>query len=430
LNKPTTVKELCKFIWYLEEKYNLLDFEINGVKPWQAHRIEIYYEIGRKCGVFEKELKREMNKLEKLKSLGNLIKNSILFNPINIKKTDKLIFSHPRSKKVDGILIDIYTDYFIEDLIKNNDSFYEMEEHFNGKHLRKYKNYKKYLDFINLYRNIANRFIKIDLSIDEIKTINLIENEINNILNEKINIKNILINRTKKFISVYSIYKKILTKSIPKEIYVVVSYGRSELIKVAKDLNIKVIELQHGTFSKYHLGYSYPNYKKNLDYFPDEFWVWNEYWKNLIDFPINKENIKIYPFKYLETEKQKHKNIQKKEDQMVVLCQGGLTDRMAKKILDNYKEFSKFNIIFKLHPEEYGRSHLYKNLSTLKQKLNIDIVEDVDLYKLLAESEYQSGVFSTALYEGIEFNCKTILFNLPGIEYMDKFIEIYGVEVI
>jgi len=224
------------------------------------------------------------------------------------------------------------------------------------------------------------------------------------------------------------LYKKILKKTKPNEIYVVVSYGRAELIKAAKDLNINVIELQHGTFSKYHLGYYYPN-RKNVDYFPDEFWVWNEYWKNLIEFPIDKDNIKIYSFRYLENLKKRY-HYKNKKRQIVVLGQGGLTDRMAKKILDNIDFFKDFSLIFKLHPEEYGRNNLYKNLSKLKAKLSVKIVEDVDLYRLLAESEYQAGVFSTALYEGIEFNCKTILFNLPGIEYMDKFIEMYEVEVI
>ena len=166
-----------------------------------------------------------------------------------------------------------------------------------------------------------------------------------------------------------------------------------------------------------------------LDYFPDEFWVWNEYWKNLIKFPISQKNIKIHSFKYLEEEKRKY-NLQKIENQMVILCQGGLTDRIAKKILDNIEKFKNYKLIFKLHPEEYGKSHLYNNLVELQKLLDIEIVENVDLYKLLAQSEYQAGVFSTALYEGIEFKCKTILFDLPGIEYMDKFIEMYGVEVI
>ena len=47
---------------------------------------------------------------------------------------------------------------------------------------------------------------------------------------------------------------------------------------------------------------------------------------------------------------------------------------------------------------------------------------DVDLYEFLSRVEYQVGVFSTTLYEGVEFNCKTILLYLPGIKYMDKFI--------
>jgi len=426
LKTPSNVKELCEFMWYLEDKYNLLDFEISGVKPWQAHRIEIYYELGRQIGVFEKELQRGLSKIDKFKSLFSLIKNSIFKNPLsNLKKVEKLIITHPRSKIVDGKFIDIYTHYFINDLLSNYGKFIEYEEHYNGNHIREDRDYKRYLDYINLMRNFKNGFISIRLNDYQMEVLNNLEKEIG----EFLNIREILLKRVKSFLVSYPIYKKILEKSSPKEVYVVVSYGRSEIIKAAKDLGIKVIEFQHGTFSKYHLGYSYPNYNGDLDYFPNEFWVWNDYWKNLIYFPIPDENIKIYPFQYLENQKSRY-SLKKIKNQMVVLCQGGLTDSMAKKILDNLEKFRNFKLIFKLHPEEYGRSHLYQNLIKLKSLLNIKIVEDVDLYKLLAESEYQAGVFSTALYEGIEFGCKTILFNLSGIEYMDKFIEMYGVEVI
>ena len=426
MKTPSNVKELCEFIWYLEDKYNLLDFEISGVKPWQAHRIEIYYELGKQIGVFEKELQRGLNKFDKFKSLYSLAKNSLIKNPLsNLKKVDKLIVTHPRSKKVDGEFIDIYTHYFIDNLLNNNEEFIEYEEHYNGKHIREDKFYKRYLDYINLMRNVKNRFVSIKLNNAQTEILNNLEEEIG----EFINIREILLKRVKNFSISYPIYKKILQKTSPKEIYVVVSYGRSELIKAAKDLGIKVIEFQHGTYSKYHLGYSYPNYQDNLDYFPNEFWVWSEYWKNLIDFPIKKENIKVFPFKYLELEKKKY-SLQKIKNQMLVLCQGGLTDGIAKKILDNLERFKQYKLIFKLHPEEYGKSYLYKNLMQLKLQLDVEIVEDIDLYQLLAESEYQAGVFSTALYEGIEFKCKTILFNLSGIEYMDKFIEMYKVEVI
>ena len=429
MNKPTTVKELCELIWYLEERYDLLDLEIQGVKPWQAHRIEIYYELGRLSGVFEKELQREMSKFTKLQNLKNFVVNSFLNNPLfNLDEVDVLVFSHPRSKAVDSQYIDIYSQYFIDDLQKENINFIEFEEHFNGKHIREKKSYKKYLDYINLMRNLKSKLIKIDLDSTVLNKIQKVEKEIYEILGSKYNLKDILLTRTKKFIVTYDIYKTILQRTNPKKVYLVVGYGRSELIKACKDLGIKTIELQHGTFSQYHLGYSYPD-KQELDYFPNEFWVWNEYWKNLIEFSISQKNVKVYPFKYLEKEKQYY-NLDKIKNQIVVLGQGGITDRMAKKILDNISLFRHKKIIFKLHPEEYGRSHLYLNLKTLKNILNIDILENTDLYKLLSESEYQAGVFSTALYEGVEFECKTILFDLPGIEYMDKFIKMYKVKVV
>jgi hypothetical protein len=404
-------------MWDLEKKYDLLNFEIEGVKPWQAHRVEIYYLLGKKFGIFEKELQRGMNKIKKIRSALRLLKNSILYNPLyNLKQVDYLIFSHPRSKKVNGEWIDIYTKYFIDE-IKDKNSFLEFEEHFNGKHLREYKPYKRYLDYISLIRNIKKP--KILLSISQHNFLN----ELNQVLN--IDIKSLLIQRTQKFLVTYPIYKEILQKTSPKKIYLVVSYGRSELIKAAKDLKIETIEFQHGTFSRYHLGYFYPN-SKQLDYFPDKFLVWNIYWKNLIKFPCEVE---IYPFKYLENERKKYQ-LRKNKNQLIVLGQGGLTDRMAEKILNNLEKFKNYKILFKLHPNEYGKVKSYKNLVKLQKKLNIEILENVDLYKYLAESEYQAGVFSTALYEGVEFGCKTILFDLPGIEYMDKFIEMYRVEVL
>ena len=75
------------------------------------------------------------------------------------------------------------------------------------------------------------------------------------------------------------------------------SYNRSYIIKAAKDLNIETIELQHGTFSKYHLGYSFPGRRKKIDHFPDKFYSWGKYWNELIELPIKKESI-ICPIYY------------------------------------------------------------------------------------------------------------------------------------
>ena len=67
----------------------------------------------------------------------------------------------------------------------------------------------------------------------------------------------------------------------------------------------------------------------------------------------------------------------------------------------------------------------YNSLNKLEKNHNIKIRTNINLHERLAISEYQAGVYSTSLYEGVEFNCKTILLDIPGIEYMEKFIKKY-----
>jgi hypothetical protein len=47
----------------------------------------------------------------------------------------------------------------------------------------------------------------------------------------------------------------------------------------------------------------------------------------------------------------------------------------------------------------------------------------IELYRYLAESEYLAGVFSTAIYEGLAFGCKTVIIELPGAEYMEELMD-------
>jgi hypothetical protein len=417
------IKDLCEYIWYLEDKYDLFNLEINGVHPWAAFRMDLYYEIGKKYEVFDKELSMKMSKTEKAVNFFRLLKNVIsnyLF--FNLQKVEVLVFTHSRSKLVENRLIDPYTHYLVKNLIKNNISFLELESPHNGKHLREKKYYKRYLDSIFILRNIKNFFIKTNISQKNKKILKQLSKEINEGTDNFIDIRKILISNTKKFKPTYSFYTKLLNKTKPKKIYLIVSYGRGELIRAANDLNIEIIELQHGTFSKYHLGYSFPN-GNNKAYLPTKFYVWNKYWKDLMNLPISKENIILFPFQYLETEKKKYNNQIKKKNSLIVFGQGGITESIADKIISNINYFQKYNIIFKLHPNEYHM--IYKKLNYLEKKHNIKVVTDINLYEQLANSEFQAGVFSTALYEGIEFNCKTILLDLPGIEYMDNFIEKY-----
>ena len=419
------IKELCEYMWYLEEKYDLLNLEINGVHPWAAYRMDIYYEIGKVFNVFDSNHSMKLSKKDKIINFFRLIKH--YFNnlhKIKSKNIDVIIFSHNRSKIIENEHRDPYSYFIKKDLKQKNIKFIEYEFPYKGSYIRKKEPTKKYLDKILILRNIKNLFIKINLDNKTKKKIDSLNKELNIATCYKFDIKKFLISNVKKFIITYNFYINELQKISPKKIFVVVSYGKGELIKAAKELNIKVIELQHGTFSKYHLGYSFPNTKNNT-YFPDELYVWNSYWKNIIKLPINKDNVIIHPFKYLNNEKEKYLLNPKNKNSLIIFGQGGITDKIAERIIQRIDTIKKYDVTFKLHPNEYHMLNRYDKLNYLKEKYNFKIVTDINIYEYLSLSEYQGGVFSTVLYEGLEFNCKTILFNLPGIEYMDEFIKKY-----
>lgn len=426
MTKIKTLEELREFILYLEEKYNLLDFEIDGVKPWQLMRVQIDYDLGKVCGVMETP-HTTISLKDKIKNSISIVYSCIFKNPFFAKKSDILIFSHIRTQKVDNEIIDIYTHYLENEFIKQNKNFIELEIPYNGKHLKKNTSFRYHRDFFLVAKHILSKFVKINI-IDH-KLINKVEKEIKEKVGDY-DIISFLINSVKKYKVEYSLYKSLLQKLQPKQIYLVVGYGGlGSLIKAAKDLGIETIELQHGNFSKFHFGYYFGEDKKELDYFPNKFLVWNKYWKSLINFPIDDKNIIIRQFDYLEYRKLKY-NMKKNKKQAVVLSQGVLGDHIAKKILDNWEYFKQFDIKYKLHPGEYDRWHYYKVLQQLNKYDNIEVITNTDLYQLFSESEYQVGVYSTALSEGVEFGCKTILLDLAGIEEMYKFGEVYEVEVI
>jgi hypothetical protein len=427
MNKITDIIELREFMQCLENKYDLLNFEIDGVKPWQLKRVQIDYDLGEICGVMDTP-HTVFDLKDKIFNMFSILKSSVFNNPFFSKPSDIIIFPHSRVKEIDGESIDIYTHYFVQELQKRNKSFIEIENPTLGKHYKNKMPWRYYNEFILVAKNIFSKFIKLrNINDDIIKQVELeIEQRIG-----YYDLTKLLISTTKKYKVESFLYRKLLEKLQPKQIYLVVSYGGfGSLIKVAKDLDIEVIEFQHGNFSKYHFGYYFGEEKRQLDYFPNKFYVWNEYWKNLINFPIDDDKVTVKGFDFLDNKKKSYLDIQRVENRIVVLSQGTIGNAIAKKILDNWDYFKNFDIKYKLHPGEYSRWNEYESLLILSKKENIEIIKNTDLYKLFSSCEYQVGVFSTALSEGVEFGCRTILLDLPGIEEMYEFRKVYEVELI
>ena len=463
-----TVKEICQCIWSLEEKYELNHKEIQGCYPWQLIRMYLYYEITRKTNVFESAQQSSLSLFDKINSFLPFLKNSLLSNPLSGKEiVDVLIFDHPRKVIFQDEYQDIYS-YFLKDTFNKWEKTFEtIESPYLNNHYRTNKNIKenhvKFNDRILLgsfIHKTMNRG-KLPFTEEEKQLINAVKGELETIFKIEIDLFRIMEDHILNFKYDYEKYVELLEKRKPKAVFLVVAYENKALVAACKKMNIDIIELQHGTISPYHLGYSYPentmklnNEIREIEYFPDKILSFGDYWKTACPFPIEEENIISMGFPYFEensktyrkiAENKENKNNEIKEEtseenkenenkQILFISQGVIGKYLSKLAYETAENINNKNnydhnyqIIYKLHPGEYGTWR--ENYEYLKQaEENFENFKVIDeskppLYELFAKSSYQVGAFSTAIYEGLAFNCKTFIIDVPGIEYLDDLIE-------
>ena len=454
-----TVKEICQKIWNLEEKYELNHKEIQDCYPWQLIRMYLYYEITRKTNVFESAHQSSLSLFDKINSFLPFIKNSITSNPLSrSENVDVLIFDHPRKVIFEDEYQDIYS-YFLKDtLIQYGKSFETIESPYLNQHFRNNENIKenhvKFNDRILLgsfIHKIRNRG-KLHFTEAEKLLINTVKEELETAFEIEIDLFRIMEDHILNFQYDYKKYIELLQKKNPKLVFLVVAYENKALVAACKKMNIEIIELQHGTISPYHLGYSYPentrkfnNEIKEIKYFPDKILSFGDYWKNACPFPIDVENIISMGFPYFEENSKTYMKIaedknsedginQKNADKQILFISQGVIGKYLSELayetasnINENNDSQNFKFIYKLHPGEYGTwKENYDYLTKASSEFNNFTVIDKSeppLYELFAKSHYQIGAFSTAIYEGLAFNCKTFIINVPGVEYLDDLIE-------
>lgn len=424
-----TIQNICELFWQLEDRYDLLDMDIAGVKVWQAQRMTLYSQIAQRSGLFN-QVHAPTSRREKIMGLLGFAQNALHHSSLNLQARSRLVVSHPRSKLVDDAYIDIYTHYLEQEFLQQGLSFYELDRAHHAKHLKTQCDYRIPIDDMALLHKSLRPLVALDHK--QHKLLRELEDFWQDQLGIQVDIDALLHRYAQRFIIERRLYARVLDRVQPKEIYVVVSYSdMAPLMAEAKARHIVVKELQHGNFSEYHLGYSFPGRNKPLEYFPDQFLAWNAFWKNAIDWPIDDDKVRIEPFRYLERQRQKYAHVPRDAQQIVVISQGALGEAIAAKVLKHYARFKDFKIKYKLHPGEFANWKNYPSLVRLAQKPNVEILFDANLYQLFSQSAWQLGVYSTALYEGVDFGCKTLLLNLPGLdEHMQAFMAHYKTEIL
>ena len=170
-------------------------------------------------------------------------------------------------------------------------------------------------------------------------------------------------------------------------------------------------------FTRYHLGYSFPGRTTPLECFPDRFWVWSQFWKDLMPLPIPEESVVVHGFAHLERSKVKYAGVKQNDRQILVLSQGTVGPEMARTIYNHRERLRNFQIVYKLHPGEYDRWQQYEGLRKMIEQPNFKLVTGADLYHLIgrvAEEGYDTTVYRVSLHDKLAFPLVCLLMGLIG----------------
>lgn len=422
-----TIKEVCERIWKIEKKYNLFNTKIQDVYFWKLIRFRVFIEITNKIGIYGKahaQLKESL--IDRFLILPKLLFNTY-FNSVHSRfsQRDILVFESGRKQLINGEYVDIYINDFINKSKEKKDNYEIVDKAHLRKHFNKADRRRSYSESLTIGILLKKAFKNLHLNQRESEIIDNLNNEIISEFSVDLKLNKLIEKMLMEFILDKNLYIKSLKRRNVKEVYLVCSYGKEALISACKELNIKVVEFQHGTMGKYHLGYSFPN-NSSIPYFPDEIHVFGQFWADDTPLPLNQVGFKVQGFSYFKKQIELFNSIKKVNNQIVVISQGTIGKQLSEIIYKLAKEHPQYNILYKLHPGEYNRwRNDYPILNSAILLDNFQVIDNnsKNLYEYIYQSEFLVGVYSTVIFEALAIGCNTILLDLAGIEYMEYLIK-------
>lgn len=429
-----TNREITSAIISVEQEEDLFNWEIGGIYIWEIIRYKIYLHavdvhISSESGTasarqnLRKRIGKHTGKLSRLL-------NALIYHPFgDHRQTDVLLMESSRKTEFNGEYIDPYTHFTYLELIAGGKTVSRYQNSYSYDRLAKRQWSVKHTDAIDFLSSWRLKSNVVNLMPQDISRLAAISEKLINNIGIQLNVEAMVRNELSLFRLKQGYYGKILDRKKPKELYLVNSCDKPALIAAAKKRNIHVIDIQHGLISSDDIIYHFPNVKKgSLRYFADQFYAWSGIWSEICEIPLTPENILNHGNRFLE-QKASGYTISKIPNRILIVSQPGLTAGVCELLTPFKEELQSFELLFKLHPNEYNSAARMKEVRDISAWPNVSFVgRDEDLYGLMASSPYVFGIYSTALLEALHFQCLVIVLPLPGTEMMAPFLETHKME--
>lgn len=405
-----------------ERSADLYSIEINGVSVWERIRFKLYRKILNKKDLIKAGTEQTNPGISQYMKAGKLLgQNMFRRNPFFADQYEYLFWGHQRRKLGDdGYWWDIYSDPIYEN---SSLDYLHLEKHNMLSHNNPPQTDNiRYIDLVELMGNL-NEFTglgSVEISESSLRNIKKIDRAFTTEFDVKIDIVALIKRSLRARLWKKPLYRKLLQRVSPSVVVIVVSYNKFSFIEVCKDMNIPVVELQHGVLHDEHMGYHHPN-KCEISVFPDYLLTWGSFWDKDVSLPISDDCVFPVGYPYLEQQYQEYKQ-ERREEMILFISQETVGEELSKLAKEVDERVDNRRIIYKLHPEEYdGWREKYPSLVDT----DIDVIDtdSPSLYSLLSRAEIRVGVSSTVLYEGLIFGGLTYIYEAFGWERMQSLIQ-------
>ncbi|GAB3705847.1 hypothetical protein [Halorubrum pallidum] len=405
-----------------ELDHSLFDIRIDGVPVWERLRLPVFKQIKQQNGRGVAHGDNTTAWRQYSKGAGLFLRNLVRNNPYFAGEHDILYLGTRRRKqREDGYWWDLYCDPVHEAC---DYDYVHFEEPYFLTHRRpaRTKNLR-YLDLITVGRELQQLlgFNEPTIPAPERQQLETAHDEIRERFDASINLLSMAHAELYDRRTTLPFYRRLIDQVDPELVVIIASYGRETFIEVCQQQDVPVVELQHGVIYPNHFGYAYPS-PRTKETFPDYLLTFGEFWTDAAEFPIPKERVIPVGYPYLEQAAHTYDDVET-TDRLLFISQGTIGKQLSKfaVAVNQHPEISS-EVVYKLHPGEYDR---WRSEYPWLVDTDIEVIDTSEpaLYRLFAEASGQIGVYSTALYEGLQFGLETYLYDCEEGETLQRLLD-------
>ncbi len=335
---------------------------------------------------------------------------------------DLLVLSAATRFEQDGRYLDRYTDPWLEGF---TGTYTAWEDHIRWRHLPHTEPRLFYLDDLHLRGWLWQSLRRLDgPGLSRLARALAEWSEALGIIVDPARLRRILFTVAGLYLANADRLHQKLRRKRPRLVVLVNHYDPVKMLIVylAKQLGVYTVELQHGNMGRYHIGYNF-GHRQRLPTLPDEILTFGRFWNETSGVVQNGVKLTAVGFPFFEERLRRlpPPDVHQRR-RILILSQEAIASHLAAVAVKLVRELDpkRYEVIYKLHPMEYADWRTTYPPEFVRA--SITVLDNVDLYRWLSQTDVHVGVYSTTIIESLAFNKPLILLEAYGVHYLTDLI--------